>query len=62
MLPKSLHQVTVMSQNEDLSFKPLDDWTFTNERDLDRGVVEVLQRDKCEFYLLRIVRIFANFM
>ncbi|PIG79176.1 hypothetical protein AARAC_008529, partial [Aspergillus arachidicola] len=34
-----------MSQNEDLSFKPLDDWTFTNERDLDRGVVELLERD-----------------
>ncbi|KAE8416244.1 hypothetical protein BDV36DRAFT_297217 [Aspergillus pseudocaelatus] len=35
-----------MSQNEDLSFKPLDDWTFTNERDSDRGVVELLERDK----------------
>ncbi|OGM44062.1 hypothetical protein ABOM_007269 [Aspergillus bombycis] len=35
-----------MSQNEDLSFKPLDDWTFMTERELDRGGVEVLERDK----------------
>ncbi|KAB8207058.1 hypothetical protein BDV34DRAFT_223932 [Aspergillus parasiticus] len=34
-----------MSRNEDLSFKPLDDWTFTNERDLDGGLVELLEID-----------------
>ncbi|KAK6828819.1 hypothetical protein RU639_003679 [Aspergillus parasiticus] len=33
-----------MSQDEDLSFKPLDDGTFTNERYLDGGLVELLER------------------
>ncbi|KAF7589806.1 hypothetical protein BBP40_003615 [Aspergillus hancockii] len=45
MLPKSLHQVTVMAQTEDLSFRPLDDWTFAEEREWDKGSLEIFERE-----------------
>jgi hypothetical protein len=37
-----------MAQTEDLSFRPLDDWTFLEESEPDKGILEIFERDTCE--------------